>query len=108
MNVFAFASVLLSVVSNTPTVSNAASLLMLLLAACAISLTPDQAAFFLASQDLAATNTIPTAAALAKKMAILLNQEGYPAERVIDIAAGLQAMRVPLDIGNPPNYVIRH
>ena len=108
VNVFAFSSVLLSATSATPAAIGAATLLVALLGACSISLTPEQAAFFVAAEALEKSNTIPTANAFALEIGAQLQKQGYSSPDVLVVAQQLKQLGVPLTIGNPPNNVIRH
>lgn len=108
VNVFAFSSVLLSAASATPTAISAATLLAALLGACTISLTPEQAAFFIAAEALNKVGAIPTANALALEMATQLQKQSHSPQAVIILAQQLQQLGVPLTIGASPNCIIRH
>ena len=91
VNVFALSSVLLSAASATPTAIGAATLLIALLAANTISLTPEQAAFFIATEALDRSQVIPTANAIAQEMAIQLQRQNYSPQAVITLAEYLQS-----------------
>lgn len=108
VNVFAFSSVLLSAASATPSAIGAATLLVALLGACSISLTPEQAAFFVAAEALAESNVIPTANAFAQEMGVQLQKQGYSSQDVLALTQQLKQLGVPLTVGDPPNNVIRH
>lgn len=108
VNVFAFSSVLLSAASDTPTVIGAATLLVALLGACSISLTPEQATFFVTAEALEKENVTPTAKAFASRMGTQLKIPSYSPQDVIVLALQLQRLGVPLTIGDLPNNVIRH
>lgn len=108
VNVFAFSSVLLSAASAAPAAIAAASLLVALLGACSVSLTPEQAAFFISAEVLGRANVIPTAKALAEEMAAQLQRENFSPQAVIALAQQLEQLGVPISIGNPPNSVVRH
>lgn len=108
VNVFAFSSTLLAATVATQSVVGAATLLLALLGACSISLTPEQAAFFVAAEALEKSNTIPTANAFAKEIDAQLQRQGYSSKDVLAVAQQLQQLGVPLTIGDPPNNIIKH
>lgn len=108
VNVFAFSSVLLSAASGTPAAISAATLLVALLGACSISLTPEQAAFFVATEALEKANVIPTANAFSLEIGSQLQKQSYSSQDVLALAQQLKQLGVPLTIGDPPNNVIRH
>lgn len=108
VNVFAFSSVLLSAASATPAAIGAATLLVALLGACSVSLTPEQAAFFVAAEALDKANVIPTANAFSLEIGSQLQKQSYSSQDVLALAQQLKQLGVPLTIGDPPNNVIRH
>lgn len=108
VNVFALASVVVGAMSMPPSAASAVPLLLALLGACTISLSPEQAAFFIAADAVSTAKTIPTASAIADEMAVALKEASYSAASVLMVAKQLQQLGVNLSIGDPPNYVLRH
>ncbi|WP_448677170.1 hypothetical protein [Delftia acidovorans] len=108
VNVFALSSALLSAVTATTSAVSAAALLVAVLGACTVSLTPEQAAFFVAADTLKNENTIPTAVAYAKQIAGQLKNHNYSSQDVLSLVGELINLGVPVQVGDPPNNIIRH
>ncbi|WP_229726240.1 hypothetical protein [Oxalicibacterium faecigallinarum] len=108
VNVFALAAVVLSATSAQPTLPSFLGLLVALLGACTVNLSPEQSAFFLAVKALEKQSTIPTASALAVSMGGFLNQPSYTTAALLSVVSQLQSMGVQISVGEPPNQVIRH
>ena len=99
---------MLSAAAVERAVIGAATLLVALLGACSVSLTPEQAAFFVAAKAFEKSNTTPTANAFALEIGEQLQKQGYTSQNVLALAQQLKQLGVPLSIGNPPSNVIRH
>jgi hypothetical protein len=108
LNVFAFAGVVLAVMAVHPSLPSAAAVFLSLLSACSVSLSPEQAAFILATKSTCDSRTVPTAKAIASAMADQVGSSPVTPKKVIEVAEQLQRLGVPISIGDPPNHVIRH
>lgn len=108
VNVFALAAVIQSASTTAGVAALAGTILLGVLAVCSTSLTPKQAAFFIAANQLDDNNIIPTASALAAECTSILPGNSISKEEVLMIADELLKMGVPLTVGSPPNHIIRH
>lgn len=108
VNVFSFAAVVLSALSQQPAIFSSLTLLIALLGACTISISAEQSAFFLATISLEKQEITLTLSALTKEMSSLLNQPNYEESSLLATVVQLQNMGVEITVGKPPNTIIRH
>jgi hypothetical protein len=108
VNLFALAGVIIAAAQIKSEVSSFVTLFVALLGACTINLSAEQAAFFLAADNLKESNTIPTGRVMANQMGMFLNDAKYSVERAVDVAKQLQQMGVQVNVGDMPNQIIRY
>jgi hypothetical protein len=108
VNVFVLAAVIMSVVTSAGVAAIVCPIVVGILAACSASLSPKQAAFFVAAGRLKDSGTIPTAAALAAECSSVLPGNPISKEELLLVADELLNLGVPITVGHPPNDVIRH
>ena len=108
VNVFTLAAVIQTVTAAAGVAALASPILIGVLGACSTTLSPRQAAFFVASKQLESSDTIPTAAAIAAMCSSILPGSPITTNELLIIADDLLKMGVPISIGAAPNHVIRH
>lgn len=110
VNVFSLATVLLTAAAaaSQSTFLSLSTLLTTLLSACAVNLSPKQAAFFLASESLKNQGTIPTAQAIKKTMGEFLGNPEFSEDQMMSVIQELNELGVVISIGDSPNHIIRH
>jgi hypothetical protein len=78
------------------------------LGACSVSLSPEHAAFVLATKSITDSQTAPTARAIASAMSDQLGCSSTTPQKAIEVAEQLQRLGMSISIGDPPNHVIRY
>lgn len=108
VNVFTLAAVIQSAATAAGVTALASPILIGVLGACSTTLSPKQAAFFVAASSLRDSDTIPTASAIASACSKILPGLSVSTDEVLIVADELLKMGVPISIGDPPNWIIRH
>jgi hypothetical protein len=109
LNIYALASLVLGAATTFDAKAQSClALLLALLGACTVSLSPEQAAFFLATRELEKSNTVPTAKALANAIGRHLGQPNFNVAFLLVIVSELQKLGAQITVGQPPNQVVRH
>lgn len=109
VNLFSLGGMLVATAVANPQSFPYVGLMLSLLAACTATLTPQQAALFLAIKKLDDDgNTIPTAVAVAAAMGAFLKSPNYSVFKLLDIVDELTALGVDVWTENPPNLIVRH
>jgi hypothetical protein len=108
VNVFTLAAAIQSAATAAGFTALASPILIGVLGACSTTLSPKQAAFFVAASSLRDTDTIPTASAIASACSNILPGLPVSPNEILLVADELLKLGVPISIGDPPNHVIRH
>ena len=108
VNVFALAGAALAAGSAPLSTLSSVSIFVAVLSACTITITPEQAAFFIAVQRLETANRTPTANAISEALGELIDDPEYDVDRLIVLVSQLRVLGIAVVMGAEPNRVIRH
>jgi hypothetical protein len=108
VNVFALSSAILTATSAPLSTMSSVAVLLAVIGACTVSLTPEQAAFFIASENIKLSNRTPTAVAMCREIGQLIGDTTYDLQKLLLLINQLRTLHVPVTLGAEPNFIVRH